>query len=754
MSCRPQTAALLALCGSLWVAGAPAFAAKPVALEHRLGRNDVRVFAAPHRISSGDLLRGSALPDRLSAQGYRRVRHKPKSPGEFFWGLDRFWIFRREFVSPGRRPEGARLIGINLNRANGRITRIGFDEDATKSVSEVSLEPVLLSETLEGRRAPRAWVPLDQLPEHVWRSVLAIEDARFFEHGGVDPRSVARAVFKNAKAGRVTQGGSTITQQLIKMRDLTPRRTMGRKISEAMRALALEAEYDKREILEAYLNSVYLGHSDGTAVYGVGSAARFYFGKSASELSLGESALLAGMVQGPNRLHPGRNPEPALARQRSVLARLHELEWLSTRDIDRARRAGLPKLRPTRFEATLLPTTLAWIREDLGTIAPRRAKDERGVVVQTTLDAHLQALARGSVRGELERLERRFSGLRREGLGVALVALDGTNGDVLAVVGADPRTRDDFDRARSARRQPGSSVKPLVLLEALESCGVRDPLYTSRRIADRPLTIELPGGPWSPANPTGRYRGTVDLRTALVDSLNVPLVRIARWCGFEATAERFRAVGLDVPSQPPPSFALGSVEVTPVELASAFTTFVTPGRRQEARLIERALTPSGRGIGRAKSRSKRVVRPSTAYLVRDLLREAGAKSLGARAFEGLEVIGKTGTSSERRDAWFAGSVGSMVVVVWVGYDDGGSLGLSGAQAAVPIWRAFAERAAPTLRPFQVPRPRAIVERWIDPRTGLRVRSPRGGARREIFRDGDEPRRKRLFSSRGAERPVV
>ncbi len=735
------------------VAVAPLAAAPPSqSLEHVLGRNEVRVFAAAHRIRRGDTLKGSVLPDRLSARGYRRVRAKPTRSGEFFWGFERFWVYLRASSLPGRRGTSARLVEIALDRRTGRVESLRLDGSA-ESLAEVTLEPVLLAESLSEQRAPRRWVRFDEFPEHTWRAVLAIEDARFFEHGGVDPRSVARAVLKNAKAGKVTQGGSTITQQLVKIRDLTPRRTLGRKVSEALRAVALEAEYEKRTILEAYLNSVYMGHAEGVSMYGFDAAARSYFGKRVSELSLGESALLAAMIQGPNRLHPRRHPERSLARQRLVLDRLGELGWSPSGDLERARNAGLPRLRSLGFESAILPSTLAWVRDDLEGIARRRAEGDRGLIVETTLDSHLQVLARSSVENGLARIERRLPRSARAKLGAALVALDGTSGDVLAVVGGNPARHDDYDRSRHARRQPGSTVKPFILLEAFERCGARKPLYASRRVIDRALTLELPGKDWSPVNPDGRYRGVVDLRTALVDSLNVPLVRVARWCGFDATAERFRSAGFELPEAPPPSFALGAVEVAPVELASAFTTFVDLGKRHRPRLIERASTASGRGLGRGGRRDNRVTRAATAYLVRDLLREAGARSIGSVALDGHEIIGKTGTSSERKDAWFVGAVGPMVAVVWVGLDDGSPLGLTGSQAAVPIWRDFATASAPALRSRAIARPRGVVERWVDPETGRRKRSPRGGARRELFRDGDEPPRGGLLFRQPSDAPI-
>ncbi len=722
-------------------------------LEDELGRSEVRVYAAPFPLQAGLTVAGAELPERLERLGYRRVRARPNAPGEYFYGFDNFWIFRRAHRHRGRRYD-AELIGLRLRRADGRVLEVTRHPD--RSPRAPWLEPELLAESLTERRARRILVGLDELPEIAWRSVLAIEDARFFDHGGVDPRSVARALLKNVLAGKVTQGGSTITQQLVKIRDLTPKRTVGRKLSEAARALALEAEYDKREILEAYLNAVYFGHLDGVAVYGYGAASRAYFSKPASALALGEAALLAGMIQGPNRLHPARNPESALARQRQVLDRLAELGWASKEAAARAARA-LPPLALDWPPPAPAPHFRAWTAEIVDARAGGRRDRGRGVVVETSLDLGLQEAAEAAVAAGLGRLRRSRRGLASRRLGGALVALDAETGAVVAYVGGDPAAAGDaIDRVRKARRQPGSAVKPLVALEALEACGGREPLHPSRRIADAPLVLELPGGPWRPQNPDGRFRGEVDLRRALVESLNVPFVRVGRWCGFEATADRFGRAGLEVPEDPPPAFVLGAVETTPLELAAAFAAIEAGGRRPRPLPVRRIERPGGRRIGgwlgRAAGggRSVRVAGADSAWLVRDLLLDAVARGTGrTAALEGLEAWGKTGTSSERRDAWFVGAAAGLVAAVWVGLDEGGPLGLDGSAAAAPIWKAFMARAA-AARPAGSPAaPRGIVARWIDEESGLRLRGPRRGARRELYRRGHEPPRKRLF---GANRP--
>ncbi len=745
---RPAPALLLVFCSLLAI---PAAAKE---LEDELGRSEVRVYAAPFPLRAGLTVTGAGLPERLERLGYRRVRRRPESPGEYFYGFDNFWIFRRAHRHRGRR-YGAELIGLRLERADGRVLEV--TRHPQRAPRAPWLEPELLAESLTERRARRILVALGELPEIAWKSVLAIEDARFFDHGGVDPRSVARALLKNVLAGKVTQGGSTITQQLVKMRELTPKRTFGRKLSEAARALALESEYDKREILEAYLNSVYLGHLDGVAIYGYGAAARAYFSKSASALALSEAALFAGMIQGPNRLHPARNPERALARQRQVLERLAELGWASREAAARAARA-LPRLALDPPPPAPAPHFRAWAAEVVDARAGRRRARGRGVVVETSLDLGLQEAAEAAVAAGLARLRRSHRRLSAQPLGGALVALDAETGAVLAHVGGDPAAGGDaFDRVRKARRQPGSAVKPLVALEALEACGGREPLHASRRIADRPLAVELPDGPWRPQNPDGRFHGEVDLRRSLVESLNVPFVRVARWCGFEATAARFERAGLEVRAGRPPAFVLGAVEATPLELAAAFAAIEAGDRRPRPYAVRRIERPGGRRIGgwlgggsEGGRGSARVAGAGSAWLVRDLLLDAVARGTGrTAALDGHRAWGKTGTSSERRDAWFVGGAAGIVAAVWVGLDEGGPVGLDGSAAAAPIWKAFMERAAASRPAESRAAPRGVVSRWIDGESGLRLRGPRRDSRRELYRRGHEPPRKRLF---GANRP--
>ena len=681
------------------------------------------------------------LAGRLERQGYSRVHDRPTQPGEFFWGHDVFWIYRRAHRLDGA-DLPAVLFALDLDRARGGRV-VGFHSaDGEPLERPPRLEPELLAESLDGDRARRLPLHFASLPEHVWRPLLAAEDSRFFDHPGLDGKSLARALLANLRAGKTVQGGSTITQQLIKNRDLTPKRTLGRKVSEAMRTLAVEAEYTKEEILEAYLATVYLGHVDGLAIHGYGTAARVYFGRRARDLDLAQSATLAAMIQAPNRLDPEKRPGAVKERRDWVLGRMEELGWASTDEMSRAKRQ---RVRLARRDPQKPPARhfLAWLRDEATGEAPSRMEKGRGIVVESTLDPLLQEAAEDAVAAHLRRLRRDHRSLRNAPLQAALVTLDARTGAVLAYVGGDPGGPGGFDRARNARRQPGSAIKPLLLLEAFDDCGDQ-PLHPATRVADEPLRLDLPSGPWEPANSDGGFRGVVSIRLALRHSLNVPFVRVVEHCGREATAHELRRAGLDLPDPVPPSFALGAVETTPLQLARAFTA-LWDGESLEPRPWRRMERPGGRRLGWEGVDDTRVATPEAAFLVRQLLTDvADLGTARAAQIDGALVAAKTGTTSDRRDAWLAGMARGLVTVVWVGRDDDLPHGLTGAVAAAPLWRDVMDQAV-RLRPGHVAeRPRGIEVRWIDPQTGLQVRKGHPRAEPELFRKDVQPRKKRWW----------
>lgn len=719
------------------------FAAPPAGsfdLEHELGRNDVRILSGRATVPIGRTVVESRWLQRLESRGYRRVHEKPTAAGEYFFGHQTFWVFRQPFTIGGKDFPSA-LWGFALDR-KGKISHAIADDRTPLPQDLVFLEPVLLSESLDADRALRTPLDISTVPEHVWRAVLAIEDHRFFEHRGVDGKAIARALLKNLKKGGVREGGSTITQQLVKNRDLSPKRSLGRKASEAVRALALEGEYSKEEILQAYLNNVYMGHVNGLGVYGFGSAAEVYFSRSVEDLDLAQAAALAALIQAPNRMHPARHPDRLLERRNIVLDRLSELGWIAHEQARSARGTPLG-IRSSEPVGPIASALIRWTRELYHEEAPRRSRRGRGAVVESTLDPLLQRHAMSCVGQGLARLRRHHRIERDSKLQAALVALDVVNGNILAYVASDPSNPDSFDRVRTTRRQPGSLLKPLLLLEAFQACGAQSPLHPATRVADTRLTMSLPSGPWSPQNPDGRFREAVEIRDALTQSLNIPFVRIARHCGFDRMAARVRSAGIDVAADPPPAFVLGAVEASPLQILRAFTVFATPGDTTRPRPVTRISRPSGRGIERFGIKHDRVTGGGSAYLVNWLLHRATLEGTaqGVR-IEGIDVAAKTGTSSGGRDAWLVGMAGSVMAVVWVGHDDNLPLGLSGAASAGPIWRQFMEVAALARPDRDVPRPKKIREAYVDRKRGLRVRSGKNDARLCLFRKGTLPRKDR------------
>ena len=726
------------------------FVATGQGLEAHLGRNDVRIRSAAFAVPLGHTALEVALPERLAQLGYRRVHDRPAHPGEYFFGKDTFWIFRRGFRWGGH-DLPARLVGFEVD-GRGRLTRLVAADGAPTGDDDRRLEPLTIGEALGGAEARRSPVAFDRLPDQVWQAVLAAEDARFFHHRGIDGKSIARALLRNLSKGRVAEGGSTITQQLVKNRDLTPKRTLGRKASEAVRALMLEGDYTKEEILEAYLGSVYMGHVDGVAIHGFPAAARVYFSRSLARLDLAEAATLAAMIQGPNRLDPIEHPERVKKRRDWVLDRMVELGFV---DGDAARRAGRGRVGTRRGTIPRYPAThfSAWTARAARTRVGSYLDEGRGIVVETSLDPYLQVLAERAVADGLDGL-RRGRGAAPGRLTAALVALDGATGDVLAYVGGDPESPDAFDRAGQARRQPGSTIKPLLLLEAFQSCGRQRAIHPATRVLDEPFELDLPSGPWRPENADRKFRGAVTIDEALVRSLNVPFVRIACHCGLDETAATVRRAGLDLPTPAPPAFTLGAVETSPLLLAGAYTTFATPGSATTPRPILRLEKPGGRRLATFGTRNRRVVSPAAAYVVRALMEDVVATGSAASvAIPSQAVAAKTGTSSGGRDAWLAGVLGELVVVAWVGSDDDDASGLGGSRTAAPIWRAFVASAIAALPSTSTPPPAGLVSYEIDLDTGRRAGSAGDGTRTMLFRKRVTPPRTRWLIADGPTEPI-
>ena len=526
-------------------------------------------------------------------------------------------------------------------------------------------------------------VDLDALPAYVPAAVVAIEDRRFYHHFGFDPVGVTRAVFANLKAGHVVQGGSTLTQQLAKNLFLTPAQTSRRKAQELVLALWLETKFSKKQILALYLNRVYFG----AGAYGIEAASQRYFNKPASQLSLGEAALLAGMLKAPSRYSPVSDVSRAERRATIVLD-----EMVATHNITPAQREEAFR-NPVRISSVLAAQRaqyfIDWVDGQVRQIVGEAQQD---LVVETTVDLPIQASAERALTAEVA-----GEGAARGVKQAALVSLDG-EGRVRAYVGGVNYAESQFDRVSAARRQPGSAFKPFVYLTAMEQG------HTPYEVVvDEPLKI----GNWEPKNYTNRYLGSITLQTALAQSINTVAARLGNQVSTAAVASTAHRLGINSPIQTGPSMALGAVEVSPMEMAAAYDAFANGGFHVQPYGIERIRTASGQVLydhsQQAAQRAAVIGSPALQYMDQ-MMRQVLVNGTGTRArIPGYDLAGKTGTTSDYRDAWFMGFTGGFVTAVWTGRDDNTPMKkVTGGSTPAQIWRQFMTASLPRLGVQTIP----------------------------------------------------
>jgi len=576
----------------------------------------------------------------------------------------------------------------------------------------------------------QSWVPLERIPRPVVDAVLVAEDRRFWTHPGIDLLAVGRAFHVNLKRGELREGGSTITQQLARTLFLDTRRTWGRKAREALIALLLEVRYSKPRILEAYLNSVYLGHDGDLPVYGLPAAARHFLGKDVAALDVDEAAWLASAIRAPNRVLSARDKK---YRDGIILA-MQEARLIEPAVARRAVARPLP--RPSIEGSRVAPYFVDFVAFELG----RRAKlPESGeIALQTTLDPILQRAAESAVRNGIARIEKDRPPLAGQ-VQAAVIAIEPTSGEIRALVGGRRYGETPFNRAYRAVRQPGSLFKPFVYLAAFEAERRGTGITPASVVDDEPLVIPAGGGNWEPRNMDGQFHGPVTVRRALEESLNIPAVRVAMNVGPRHVADMARAVGIEHPLAPVPSLALGTSEVTLLEITGAFATLANGGVRVAPTAIAPEASVGGHALAPLPP-SVRAVSAESAFLINHLLRGVMRRGTGARSSAwGLQEMtaGKTGTTDGLRDAWFVGYTPDLVVGVWVGLDDGTALGLTGSQAALPIWGPIMQTAVRQTSPARFTPPPGVVLAEIDRKTGRRVSLWCGSddVIQEAFREG-------------------
>ncbi len=678
-----------------------------------------RVYARPVSLRIGLDVSRIRLRARLERMGYvAAVGAEQLRPGEFAVRNGGFEIFRRPSRLPNRTtPE--QLIRLRLDGT--RISAVRDQNDELVSAAE--LEPEVIAQFHGAERADRKLIGLTEVPPHLVEAIIAIEDQSFYEHWGIQPWRIAGAFVANLRAGKVVQGGSTLTQQLVKNFYLTRERTLSRKLTEVVMALLLERNHTKDEILEAYLNEVYMGQRGSIAIHGFGEAANHYFGKPVHELTLPESALLAGLIKGPNLYSPYRSPEAARKRRDLVLTMLRDQDKIDRDAYESALVADLG-VRDVITDENVAPYYVEELREELTQRYGDEILQSSGMSVYSTLDAELQRAANDAVTRQLTRLEKDFPALRRpkSPIQAAVVALSAKTGEILALVGGRDYGKSQFDRATQAHRQPGSVFKPIVLLTAVARSG--GPAFTLvSKLEDEPFSYSQPSGVWTPVNYDGEYRGEVTVRQAIEQSLNVPVARLGIAVGPDKVIATARALGIESPLLPVPSVALGAFEVTMLEAARAYAVLASGGLRPELRSYTHVVQYDGRVLEQRTLESQRVFDPADVYLVTSALQGVVDRGTGAplraRGFRG-DIAGKTGTSSDYRDAWFIGYTPELVIAAWVGFDDGASVKVTGATAALPIFADVLEvaRGKAEAEEWSVPTGVELVD--VNPDSGLRA----------------------------------
>jgi penicillin-binding protein 1B len=711
-------------------------------------RFDNRRWNLPSRIYS-DLTvlepGGPGSEDRLIAKlerlFYEAVPDAPERPGHYRRSGNSVDVFTRDFFYPGREFHGFRA-------------RIEFAGDVVRSVvdergnplSALVVEPERLGSVFGEEFEDRTPVRLAEAPRSLVDAILVTEDRDFYRHSGVSIKRTFGAIVATLRGGAV-QGGSTLTQQLVKNLYLTPERTVRRKVAEAAIAVVLDARYSKEEILEAYCNEIYLGQRGSIAIKGVGEASRFYFGKQVSDLNLAESATIAGMIKAPNTHSPFRSPERTRDRRNLVLAQMLEQGRITKEDRDAAAASPLvPRTR--RIQKIPAPHFVDFVKGELTQSYGGKLRTE-GLQIFTTLDVDLQQAGQRAVTQGLAGLERRYRRLaaaaRRTPLQGALIQLEPQTGAVKVLVGGRDYRLSQFNRVTQAHRQPGSLFKPFVILAAFARRDLVPPITPATILSDSPITVEWgrrrASERWTPRNYDGGYRGLMSVRRAVELSINIPTVRAALAADLPTVLAASRAAGISSRMQPYPSIALGAFEISPMEIAAAYAVLANGGVRIEPNAIVGVLTSDGRILDR-KERPLRQALPSDAvFLVDSILRGAVDRgtAAGARA-GGLRGVlaGKTGTTNDGRDAWFVGFSPRFLATIWVGYDDNRGLNLSGSQAAVPIFADFSRSLPPQLFAEGFPVPSDIVTADIDPDTGFLVTSYCPRKMTEVFIAGTAP----------------
>jgi len=691
----------------------------------RLWSLPARVYARPLELYVGKKISVEELLYELKSLDYQAVNQPPSRPGRYHQWDNHFEIKTRAF----RFWDGAeesREIRIDIH--GGTVSGL-YGLYTKEAIPLIRLDPVYITGIFPAHGEDRILIRLDDAPDLFLQMLVMVEDRRFYEHIGIDLKSIARALAANIKAGRTVQGGSTITQQLVKNMFLTADRNLWRKMNEAVMALLLELHYDKDQILETYLNEVYLGQDNERAIHGFGLASDFYFGKSLSELDLDQMAVLVGMVKGASFYNPVRNPQRATERRNTVI------DVIQSNGLITEGQAIYQKNRKlvvtSRNKRSLYPAFINLVQRQLTRDYDAEDLKSEGLQIFTTLDPYIQRVTEQSIRSTVPVLDRQSDELQ-----AAAVVASSDSGEILAIVGDRNPSFAGFNRALDAQRHIGSLMKPVVYLTAVK----RKEKYTlGSLLSDTRLRVQGEDKQiWEPENYDKEFHGDVIMYEALLKSYNIPAARLGLELGLSNISDTLRQMGSNQILPPYPSITLGAVDMSPFEIASIYQTFAASGFHSPLHSVRAVLDSQGAPLKRYELDVKRETDPAAIALINFVLNKVthSGTAKGLSQALDIEVAGKTGTSDNLYDSWFAGFSREKVAVVWLGFDDQRPTGLTGSSGAMRVWKRIFEGISASSINLEMPEEINMV--WIDQPTGLRSDKRCENAVELPFIRGSEP----------------
>ncbi len=671
----------------------------------------------------GDIIDLNLITKSLKINGYNKVE-SVTLPGQFAQSVQRLIIYRRAFAFPNVELDNsenasAEAVRLTIDFTNNKVSKLFIEGDA---VEQVKLEPILLARLVPNNKEDRVLVALEHMPTLLLDTLLLIEDRDFYHHQGVSPLGILRALYNNIIAGRTVQGGSTLTQQLVKNMFLTRERTLVRKVKEALMALIIEVRYSKDQLLEAYINEVYLGQHYANGIYGFGLAAKFYFGKTLAELNSGQMALLVAQVKGPSYYDPWRHPERAKQRRDLILRLMFEQNLLSVQEFEQTLFSSLSIRKHRRFKTEKYPAFLQLVKRELNQHL-NTYQQKAGIRVFTGFSHVSQQLLEESVVSQLAQLEKVH---HQKDLQAAMIVTDISSAEIRALVGGRQSGYAGFNRALDAKRPVGSLIKPAIYLAALERF---EQFNFASLLADEPITLSSDAGDngqgkkWQPKNYDGKYRHQVPLIDGLVNSLNIPTVNLGMSLGLENIAKAIHLLGFKEDIVTRPSMLLGAINMSPLQINQMYLAFAKQGELEEVHAINKIVSSYGETLWQFKPVSTKVISTDVAYLMDYALKQVTltgtAKSLTWR-LKNSKVAGKTGTSNDLRDSWFVGFDTKNLVTTWLGKDNNKTAGLTGSSGALLLFTEFIKKQGVVNK--STTQPDAIAMMVFEKKTGKAVTS--------------------------------